>query len=140
MTKTLTAQQLFDEMDYSIVGANQTLSKFQENLATNPVYAFEWSDSSFAAAASKTVAMTVQAWMLKGGAPKDNIYTWNFENTPEGVREFCAMAAKEMMRDAIRQLEYPASSTSKPSNLMAERMGTARFNMARRLEAMAEAR
>jgi hypothetical protein len=76
------------------------LAKFQENLAVNPAYAFEWADKPIAAAAHLSVfTQVIEA--IDNDTPLDKI----------------AKYAESQMRCAAR---YPSKSTSVCTNEVAQ--------------------
>lgn len=84
----------------ALCGAQETVDKFAERLAKDPVYAFEWADGAMQAAAEVALGQRVRA-MLDGGA---------------GVPQVLAHLRRELMDLAGRV----ASSTSACSNRMAD--------------------
>lgn len=55
----------------TIETSQHTLSKFTDSLASDPLYAMQWSDSAFTAVADLHVAQRVLAFIEKGMAAED---------------------------------------------------------------------
>ncbi len=97
----------------ALESAAHELAHFAERLSQNPLYAFEWSDDAFKAAAEQDVALTLQKF-LDGGE----------DVAPAFVGYEPAIAYARRM--ALQGARSPKHSTSQPSNLC-EQYKTAAF-------------
>lgn len=100
-----TAENLYGVLDARISNAQERIDKFREWLehGCDPLYAFEWSDEAFAAAAEVCVLRRVREGVA------------GYVNGTQTLKNIEDYAAEEVLRGA----KYPCKSTSQPSNLCA---------------------
>lgn len=106
----------------TIESAQYTIAKFQENLAVNPAYAFEWSDGAFRAAADIKIAHFVQGF-LDAEVPEGT----TDEARVEHLRKY---ATRQVMNGA----RSPKRSTSPCTNLLEQDELAAWANLLERME------
>lgn len=85
----------------TIETSQHTLAKFTDSLATDPLYAMQWSDSAFTAAADLHVAQRILAFIEKGMAAED--------------------IELELIERVTRMATSPSQSTSPSANVSFQR-------------------
>jgi len=85
-------------VESALTSAQADLDKFSKNFSEDPAYAFEWADSAMKAAASRKVALHLQAIAKEHGLDE----ALNFAH-----------------QQALRGARYPSHSTSATTNEMA---------------------
>ena len=94
---------LIKTLDLTLTNAQVDCDKWAEDVAVDPTCAFEWSNDCFTQAGKVKVCSMALHLLNSDGS------------TVESIRDY---AHAQIIRAAV----YPASSTSQPSNLMAQRV------------------
>jgi hypothetical protein len=115
MTKLKSAIRYFNKQKEE---AEAELKKFATTLSEHPVYALEWAESAFTAAATLQMALAAVKW-LGSEEVKDE--------TVDELREY-------LQKEALRKTKNPKRSTSVMSNSMDRELASVMVKMAEYLE------
>ncbi len=113
VTAAMVLRSVMRWIDGAIELADKVIAQHIADLSKNPLYAMEWSDRVFEAAAQKDAAIRLRIIVTRehDGQPVTTGTDSDF-----GV----AAAVREATRAAMRGAQYPSRSTSQPSNLAKE--------------------
>jgi hypothetical protein len=109
MLRFKTQERLIEELNRQIEFSQGAVNKWAEELTTNPLHAFEWSESAVKSAATLTVATRILNTITQDVGK-------NMNGEPVTYEEACAYLVKAITAKLLHAGRYPERSTSVSSN------------------------